>query len=183
MRGWLTLFTRERRIKRYATGIFIATAEPELTGKVLTRLSEDFPHISFTLLGPRSYNELFTARGTPMWLEDIKAAPLRSLRKLRQQKFDLAIAVFNGRPTFRKPKLATFLLNPSRFVFYNENADALVLERGQRRAAAAHLMKHSHFLHFGPLLFVPFGFLYLVGRTLRLKVRGQLQLSSTSHSN
>src|ERR1041385_3594344 len=102
MRGWLTLLTRERKLHTYRTGVFLATAEPDLVKTVLQRLGEEFPDTSFTLLGPRSYSELFAGKGTPVWLEDVKAAPVARIAHLRNQKFDLALLILSGRPTFRK---------------------------------------------------------------------------------
>jgi hypothetical protein len=175
MRGWLTLLTRERKLHTYRTGVFLATAEPELVKTVLHRLGEEFPDVSFTLLGPRSYSELFAGKGTPVWLEDLKAAPLPSIAQLRNHKFDLAILILAGRPTFRKLKLAALFLNPRRFVMYNNKADSFVFDRLHGRAALSYLVRRSRYLHCGPILFVPFGFVYLACRTLLLRFQGRLQ--------
>jgi hypothetical protein len=175
MRGWLTLLTKEKQLKKYRTGLFVATAEPELIGKVLTQVLEDFPAVSFTFAAPRDYSQLFEGRGETVWLEDIKTKPFRSIAHLRSKAFDLAVAVFAGRPTFRKPKLATFLVNPKRFIFYNEHADRIVLDRTHGRVAAAHFIEHSRYLNPGQILFIPFGFLYLAVRILCLRAQGRLQ--------
>jgi|SRR5581483_3697616 hypothetical protein len=175
MRGWLTLFTTERKLDRYRTGIFLATAEAELVEKVLLSLDERFPNVRFVVVGPRAYSGIFADRGTPLWLEDFKNEPLKWLRKLRRENFDLAVAVFAGRPTFRKPKLATLLLRPRRFVIYTENVDSFELDRAHWKTAFAQLFCRSRLLHPGPLLFVPFGLLYLLGRTLKFRIEGRVR--------
>jgi len=177
MRGSLGVFTRERRLRRYRTGIFLATAEPELIRKVLERLKAELPHIEFTPVGPRAYDKIFAGLGKPLWLEDLKVKPWGVVKCLRRERFDIAAVVLAGRPTFLKPKLLTFLLNPARFLIFNENADSFVLDRAHWSTAWRQLIRRCRFLHPGPLLFVPFGFSYLLVRTLRLVLSGRVRFS------
>lgn len=176
MRGGMSVFTRERRLKRYRTGVFLATAEPELIQKVLVRVREELPNVEFTPVGPRAYDGIFTGLGKPLWLDDLKLKPWHALRHLRCQRFDIAAVVLAGRPTFFKPKLLTFLLNPLRFVIFNENADSFVLDRAHWGTAWKQLVRRCRFFHLGPLLFVPFGFSYLLIRTIRLALSGKVSL-------
>lgn len=177
MRGSLSVLTRERDLQRYRIGIFIASAEPELIEKVLTTLKEEFPQVSFTPVGPRTYHEILAGFCKPLWLEDLKLRPWHTLKYLRRQRFDIAAVVLAGRPTFFKPKLLTFLINPARFIIFNENADSFVLDRAHWSTAWRQLSRRCRVFHPGPLLFVPFGFSYLLVRMLRLALSGRLTLA------
>lgn len=181
MRGSLSVLTRERDLQRYRTGIFVATAEPELIESVLATLKEEFPKVKFTPVGPRAYDEIFRGLDKPLWLEDLKVNPWQALRHLRRQGFEIAAVVLAGRPTFSKLKLLTFLLNPARFVVFNENADSFALDRAHWSTAARQCILRCRFLHPGPLLFVPFGLAYLLWRLLRLNLSGRVMLSATTN--
>jgi len=180
MRGWLSLFTRERNLQRYRTGIFMATAEPELIRKALGTLRQQFLEVDFTLVGPRAYDEVFRGAGKPLWLEDLKLNPLRALSRLRKQRFEIAAVVLAGRPTFFKPKLMTFFLNPARFVVFNETADGFALDLAHWKLAGSQFFRRSRFVRPGAIFFFPFGLLYLLLRMLRLRFSGRVQLSAPS---
>jgi hypothetical protein len=179
MRGWMSVFARERNLQRYRKGVFVATAEPELIRKVLPVLKEEFPNLEFTFVGPRAYQEVFQSSGKSLWLEDLKLSPLQALTDLRKQHFDVAAVVLAGRPTFFKPKLMAFLLNPARFVVFNENADSFAFDRSHWKAAWSQVFRRSRFSHPGPVLFIPFGFLYLLFRVLHLSFSGRLHRSQS----
>jgi hypothetical protein len=180
MRGVLSVFTRERSFNRFRTGVFLATAEPELIQKVLVRLKEEWPNVDFTLLGPRAYDDIFSGFGSPLWLEDVKLEPWHALKRLRRERFDIAAVVLAGRPTFLKPKLLTFLLNPLRFIIFNENADGFLFDRTHWSTAGRQMVRRCRFLHAGPVLFVPFGFSYLLLRTVGLALSRQVRLSEAA---
>src|SRR5689334_8991211 len=84
-RGWLSLFTRETELKRYRTGVLIASADSSVIKRVLSDLNRNFAGVALTYIAPFSYAELFEGRGEPMWIEDLKVSPSRSLASLRRR--------------------------------------------------------------------------------------------------
>ncbi len=171
MRGCFSLLTREADVNRYRTGIFVASAEPDVISKVLVELERKFPQLTFTYLAPFMYRDLLMGRGEAVWIDDVKAHPARSLRELRERKFDVAFLVLAGRPTFRKAKLAGFLLNPRRLVICTEDGSSFLADRAHWKAMLRHIRARWKRYPAGAVLFVPFGFLYLAGRTLWLRRR------------
>src|SRR5690242_2394978 len=99
MRGWLSLFTNLGDVRMYRTGVFVASAEPDVMAKVLPELCRRFPRVSFTFLTSRAYTEqspwmreALNNRET-LWIEALKSHPIRSLVTLRRQQFDLCIVL------------------------------------------------------------------------------------------
>ena len=179
MRGLLTLLTKETRWDRYRTGILVASAEPDAIAAVLPVVREEFPAITFTFLTPRSYAYLLSPVADVTWLEEIKAAPLRSLLGLRRRKFDVVLLVLTGTPTFRRMKLATLLLSPRRFIISNENAEFLIVDRARWNGLWRFAVQRTRKCYVDSLLLFPFGLLYLLGRTLWLVSRARRRRSHT----
>jgi hypothetical protein len=168
MRGWLSLFTKETELKRYRTGVLIASAESSVIKRVLSDLDRNFAQVALTYIAPFSYAEVFEDRGEPMWIEDLKANPSRSLVNLRGRHFDLAFLVLPGQPTFRKVKLGGLLLRPKRFIVYTEEADWFTVDRAHWKAVIRHAFQRIKRYYPRSLLFFPFGIIYLVVRTFWL---------------
>lgn len=179
MRGLLSFFTEESNWERYRTGLFVATAQPQLAERVLKDMQNRWPQVSFALVVPRSYTPIVSSGAEIIYLEDIKARPLSWTLKLRERKFDIGVVIFGGLPIFRKPKLWFFSLKVRRSVIYNENGDSFLLDRThwgtfwqhcawrlQTRSLVQRAVKQP--------FFVPFGLLYLIGRTSWLVVRARL---------
>src|SRR5690349_7034267 len=120
MRGWLSLFTSERDAGQYRRGIVVGSAEPELVRTILANVEREFPRVAFTFLGARAYEAVVGERFRTIWLEDAKLKPIGWLLGTRREQFDLAIMIWPDQPTFRKAKLAGLLLNPRRWVIYDE---------------------------------------------------------------
>jgi hypothetical protein len=169
MRGWLSLFTTETESGPYRTGVLIASAESSVIKKVLGDLNRNFAGVTLTYIAPFSYAELFQGHGEPVWIEDLKASPLRSLASLRRRDYDLVFLVLPGQPTFRKVKLGGLLLRPKRFIVYTEEADWFTVDRAHWKAVIRHLGRRSKKYYPRSLLFFPFGITYLVARTLWLR--------------
>jgi hypothetical protein len=179
MRGWSSLFGKDRGTERYATGVFVATAEPSLTSTIVGHLPERFPNVTFTCLAPRSYGETVSFQGETLWFEDIKTNPLRWLISLRRRRFDICVAILDGGPSFRKWKIAAFFLNARRIWIYDENDDCLAVDRAQvwklcRRSA----MRRRPWPSFA-LLFFPIGFSYLLARTMWMISAARLHRTSS----
>lgn len=173
MRGALSLFTSESIPGEYRAGLFIASAELDVVSKAYPALLKRWPAVRFTILAPRGYAGEFSSGMDILWLEDLKAKPFRSLLALRRTQFDLCVVLFAGRPSFRKVKLSSFLLNARRIVFYNENGGSIVLDRRHWGQLLAHLCRRS--ARFRPsAFFFPIGFLYLLMRTVWLTMRAKL---------
>jgi len=172
MRGLLTLLTKETSLRQYRSGIFVASAAPDLVKKILPAVQTDLPDITLAHLAPMAYAGLFSG-GETIWLEDVKSAPLSFLRELRRRGFDLVILVLPGNPTFRKLKLASFILKPRRFIIYNENADVLIVDRARWKDLRQLVLRRTRMYYPGSLVFFPFGLLYLLGRTLWLMSRAR----------
>jgi hypothetical protein len=170
MRGWLSLFTRESGCQRYRTGIVVASAEPDIIRNVLQRVQLEFPGVSFSFLGPRAYERLTENKLRAVWLEDAKVSPLRWLLGTRRQRFDMAVMVWAGQPTFRKAKLAGLLLNPRRWVIYDENADEILVDRAHWRRLVRLIASRWNRHRPGPMLH-PLGWIYLFVTTARLARR------------
>lgn len=172
MRGWLSLFTRERDPRVHRTGLFVASAELDLISKARPAMAKRWPDVKFTVVAPHGYAQEFAGQPEVLWLEELKSRPVRSLAALRRRHFDLCVVLFAGRPTFRKLKIAALLLNTRRTVFYNENGDSIILDRRHWKQILAHVgyrMGRSH----SSVLFCPIGFLYLLLRTLWLTSRAR----------
>ena len=179
MRGWSSLLGKDRGTERYATGVFVATAEPTLASTIVGHLPERFPHVTFTCLAPRSYGETVSFPGETLWFEDIKTNPLRWLISLRRRRFDICVAILDGGPSFRKWKIAAFFLNARRTWIYDENDDCLAVDRAQvwklcRRSA----MRRRPWPSFA-LLFFPIGFSYLLARTMWMISAARLHRTSS----
>jgi hypothetical protein len=173
MRGSFSLFTSETIPAKYRSGLFIVSAELDVVCKVYPALLKRWPEVRFTTLAPRGYANEFSCEKEILWLEDLKVRPLRSLLALRRRRFDLCVVLFAGRPTFRKLKLSSFLLNAGRIVFYNENGGSIVIDRQHWGQLLAHLAHRTARLH-PSAFFFPCGFLYLLMRTLWLIMRAKL---------
>jgi hypothetical protein len=178
MRGWFSLLTKRNDLGTYRTGLFIGSAEPDVIAKILPLIREHFPNVSFTYLMSRAYAENFSWIGqTPkgadvLWIESLKASPMRSLIYLRKRRFDVCIVMWQGRPTFLMTKAAAFWLNTQKLVIYNENGNAVPIDRTHWRYVLAHArLRLRKFPSVS--LFYPFGFSYLLGRTLCLYIRSQ----------
>lgn len=160
MRGWLSLFTSERDAGQYRTGIVVGSAEPELVRTVLSKLECEFPHVVFSFLGPRAYQDIVGEKFRAMWLEDAKLSPVSWLMRTRREYPDVGVILWPGQPTFRKAKFAGLLLNPRRWVIYDENADQFIADRTNwrrlLRLIASRYKRHRP----GPLLH-PLGWVYL----------------------
>jgi hypothetical protein len=168
MRGWLSVFTRENDLKRYRTGVLIASAEPILIKRVLKDLDLNFAKVALTYVAPFSYAELFRGRREPIWIEDLKVNPRRSLANLRDRNFDLLFLVLPGRPTFRKVKFGSLFLRPKRLIVYTEEADWFPADRTHWKALIRHAGQRLKKYYPRSLLFFPFGITYLVARTFWL---------------
>jgi SAM-dependent methyltransferase len=129
MRGFFSFFSKESDLRRYRTGVFVATAENDVIAKILPALPKRFPQVSFTFLAPQAYAELFSSVGETVWIEEIKSKPVRWLASLRSRKFDLCVVLFTGRRTYRKAKFAALLLNARRTIAYDETGDSFELDR------------------------------------------------------
>jgi hypothetical protein len=179
MRGLLNLFTKEQELRGHRTGIFVASAEPDVVAKALPIMQERFPEVLFTFLVSRAYAELFPSMAgvwgsaEVLWIDQIKVNPIRRLIALRRRRFDLCVMLWSGRPTFRITKVAAFLLKARRVIVYDENGDSVVLDRANWKymvSRATSLVRQWR----PPRPFYPFGFLYLLGRTLWLTARGRV---------
>lgn len=169
MRGWLSVLTRERDLKRYQSGVFVTTSTPDVTRFVIRELARYFPAVSFTIIAPESYGDLLPAGEEKIWLEQVKARPVRLLAWLRRRRFDLCVFVADGQPIFRKAKLSAFVLNAHRTVIFNGQGDYVLLDRRRLGTLASHFVLR---FRLRPLL-VPLGIVYLVVRTLCLRTRAQ----------
>lgn len=135
---------------------------------MLSDLNRNFAGVALTYIAPFSYAELFEGRGEPMWIEDLKVSPSRSLASLRRRDFDLVFLVLPGQPTFRKVKMGGLLLRPKRFIVYTEEADWFTVDRAHWKAVIRHAGRRVKKYYPGSLLFFPFGIAYLVARTFWL---------------
>jgi len=180
MRGLLSLLTNETDLKRYRSGIFLASAAPELVKRVLSLIQEEMPDVTFAYLAPMAYAHLFAHDAETVWLEEVKAEPVRALLGLRRRKFDVVMLLLTGTPTFRKLKLASLVLKPNRFIIFNENADLLIVDRRRWNDLRRLAVRRTKMYYPGSLLFYPFGLLYLLGRTLWLVARARRRRPLTS---
>jgi hypothetical protein len=160
--------TKERGTA-YRSGLFLASAEKDVIAKVCSGIPKQWPGVRFTVVAPQDFADQFTSEEV-LWLEQVKASPLRSIQALRRRKFDLCIVLFAGRPTFRKLKMAAVLLNARRIVVYNENGDSVPVDRAHWGALCALLLHRAKRLR-PYTFFVPFGLIYLLVRTFWLTVR------------
>jgi hypothetical protein len=170
MRGWLSLFTRERDSSGYRTGIVVASAEPATVQTILAKVQREYPNVAFSFLGPRAYDDIVGERHTAIWLEDAKLNPSSWLLRTRGQEFDLAILIWPGQPTFRKAKLAGLLLNPRRWVIYDENSDKFIVDRANYRRLLRLIASRYRRGRPGPFLH-PLGWVYLLVTTAGLARR------------
>jgi len=184
LRGLLSLLTRESDVKRYRTGIFLVSAEPDVIAKVLPALQEHFPQVSFTCLVSRAYVELFSWLGEVfgkeevVWIEQVKANPVRWLAALRKREFDVCVVLWSGRPTFRMSKVAAFYVKVRRIIVYDENGDSVVLDRSNWKYVLARASARLRKWRPANVLF-PLGFIYLVGRTFSLSARASVRTSES----
>jgi hypothetical protein len=176
LRGLLNLLVRGRDSSDYRTGVFVASAEPDVIAKVLPEIRERFPDVSFSFLASQAYAEMFPwmkdifgGQGV-LWIEEVKANPVRGLVALRKRKFDLCIMLWSGRQTFRVSKIAAFCLNARKMIVYDENGDSFVLDRTNWKYMLARAT--SRLRKWRPASLYPFGLAYLLGRTLWLSARG-----------
>ena len=175
MRGILSVFSKERGLAQYRTGVFLATAEEDVIAKVLPALSTQFPNVAFTFLVPDCRAELFSSAGKTLWMDEIKADPLRWLASLRKRRFEVCVVLSAGRPTYRKTKLAAFLLNARRMVIYTEGGDQLIVDRANWRSLLKYGLRRLQQSCGRMTLLFPIGFAYLLGRTLWLSTRAGLR--------
>lgn len=170
MRGLITLFTREKNLTRYRTGVFVASTERDILEILLPQLADRFPGVVFTMLAPEAYANIVQPYGKLWGQEGLSSRPLAALAALRRSQFDVCVVTLGGRPTFRKTKLAALFFNVHRMFMYDEHGDVIPLDCGHWHALVAHLFSRCTRLHFGALFF-PFGFTYLLIRTAWLSVR------------
>lgn len=178
MRGLVNLFTKAGDLGGYRTGVFIASAEPDVLARALPALKKRLPQISFSFLLSRAYAEQFPWIGEAfvgqevLWIEQLKTNPSRWFMRLRKRQFDLCVVLWSGRPTFRMTKVAAFLLKTRRMIVYDEKGHSFVLDRKRWKYILARARPR---LWKGPpeILFVPFGFVFLLVRTLWLVARGR----------
>lgn len=173
MRGWLTVTTRENSLSTYRTGILVASAEPELVKIVHDHIRSRFPVLDLAFLAPSSYGEFLVGLGQRFWIDEMKRHPARSLSELRKHEFDLAFVLLDGRPTFRKAKIAAFLLNSRRVIIYTGDGNSIVVDRAHWKALLQFWHNRGKAFRLGSVLFIPFGFLYLLARTVWLCRRRQ----------
>lgn len=172
MRGCLSPFTIERNPGAYRSGLFLASAELDVIGKVRPIMAKHWPHVNFTVVAPQGYAHEFGSEANVLWLERVKSAPLKSLRDLRRRKVDLCVVLWAGRPTFRKLKAAALFLNARRVVIYNENGDSVIMDAAHWMSLCTHILRRAKG-HQPFTLFLPFGFSYLVVRTFWLSLRAK----------
>jgi hypothetical protein len=177
MRGWLSILTKEKNLQRYRAGVLIASAEADVIAKAAPIALQRFPNTRFTLIAPQAHSSLLPPGQEILWLEDLKARPLRSISALRRRQFDLCVVLWANRPTYRKTKFASLFLNAQRTLFYNENADSILLARGNWETLLKHVFRHW-IAGGNRLLFLPLGFPYLCGRVLWLEIHAAWSLST-----
>lgn len=165
MRGWFSLLSQDRGTEHYSTGVFVATAEPSLVSTIVRHLPERFPHVTFTCLAPQSYSETISFPGETLWFEDIKKTPLHWLIELRSRRFDICVAILAGCPSFRKWKIAAFLLSVRRILIYDENYHCFAADRARLWKFCRDFLVRRQWPSTA-LLFVPIGFSYLLARTV-----------------
>ena len=170
MRGWVSLFTKEKDLAQYRTGIFVASAEADVVARILPELPARFPGTTFTFLVPLRHAGLFHFPGEVLWLDHMKAGRVRALRGLRQKRFELCVVLSTTRPTYQKTRLAGLFLNARRTVLYNEEADLLLLDRVHWKLIVKHALRPFTRVR-NRLLFFPFGFAYLLAHTWWLNRR------------
>ena len=176
MRGFFSLLTQERDASDYQTGIFVASSDPDITTLGLTALEERLKYVSLSFVAPTSYRNLIPPRSEFLALETLKTRGFRAIRDLRARQLDFCVVLLTGQPTFRKAKIAALLLKTRRLYIFNEECELVALDRSHLGYVFWHLS-----LRFGrkvkKLLF-PFGFLYLLWHTARLRL-GRLQRPGT----
>lgn len=178
VRGWLSLFTKEGAPSAYGTGIFLASSEMDVITKVRPRIAKKWPCVRFTIVAPQAYEDEFRSESEVLWLEQLKSTPLRSLRTMRNRKFDLCVAVAAGRPTFRKLKMSSLFLNAKRVFIYNENGDSIAVDRAHWKPLFHHLLGRARGQR-SFTLFWPFGLSYLLVRTGWLRLRAKFRTQKT----
>lgn len=170
LRGLFTLFTRETFRQQYRTAVFVTTVEPDVLEIVLPEMAHRFPSLSFTMVAPEPYAEVVQRYGKFWRKDDFRTQPLAALRALREQHFDVCVFVLSGRPTFFKTKLIALFLNTQRIFVFDENGNIIPLDRDHWGALLGHFLARIQRLR-GGVLFFPFGFAYLLGRTAWLSTR------------
>ena len=173
MRGFLSLLTKEGNPREYRTGLFVASAEPDVISKAKPEITKRWPAVKFTYLASEGYADEFQDEKDVLWLERVKLTPLRSLAELRRRRFDLCIVLWAGRPTFRRLKLTPWLVNAGRIVLYNEHGGSVVVDRVHWKQLLAHMSRRLRRSH-RYTLFFPFGLGYLLARTFWLSARARL---------
>jgi ubiquinone/menaquinone biosynthesis C-methylase UbiE len=146
MRGWLSLLTTESDLGRYRTGVFVASAEPEIIAKSLPSLLARFPQVAFTFLVPGAYAGPFTWPGEVVWIEELKTNPRQWAINLRKRNFDLCIVLFAKRPTFLRTKLAALFLNARRTIAVDEEGNSLLFDREHWRPVITSVLAAARFL-------------------------------------
>ncbi len=181
MRGWLSLLTCEGSPESYRTGLFIASAEPDVIVKAWPAAVARWWPVRFTILACQGYAQQFENKTEILWQEQLKRRPARSLLTLRKRKFDVCVVLLAGRPTFRKLKFAALLMNARRTVFYNENGDSIILDRRHWRQLVQHVAYRTG-RSCPSSLFFPAGFVYLLVRTMWLVSRARFMVRK-AHGN
>lgn len=182
IRGLATIFTRERYLARYRSGILITTSTPEVVKAVAEHVRARFPQLALTLLMPQSFCS-GSSDAEIVTFEEVKQSPLRGVMRLRRRRFDVAIVIFSRDRCFRRSRLAAFALNARRVIIYNESCDSFVLDRQHWKAFSDHLVGTWR----APSLFIPFGLMYLLVRTCWLlgkaRFTGAHRLNPTPQNN
>jgi SAM-dependent methyltransferase len=139
MRGLLSFLNAIRRDTITRTVVFIATSLPEVARKVFLRAWRDFPSADFTVIAPSRYRSLFPDQISFFSNEEIKSKCWGLTRQLRKMRTDSAVAILDGRPIFRLPKLWAFLTNYRSLWVYDENGDRILFHFSSTRRLLKHL--------------------------------------------
>lgn len=173
-RGLISLFTRERDLRRYHTGIFVTTATPEVVSNVAKQLHNRFPELALTFLTPEAFCSRLPTSGEIVTFETIKRSLLRGILGLRRRRFDLCIAIFSHDPYFRRSRFAALFFNARRVLVYNENCDSFELDRRHWKAFYEHVFGARKAWRSPSYLFIPFGLTYLLAHTAWLMTKARL---------
>ena len=171
LRGFFSLLTRERDSTDYNTGIFLASSDPDITTLAVAKVREHLPHLSFTFVAPRAYGKMFPQESELITFDAVKGHGYQSVAQLRARRFDVSVVLLPGRPSFAKAKLAAFVLNTRRIFVFNEYNELIPLDASHR--AYLPLLLVLRFWRRTKKILFPFGFAYLVYRTLKLKLRAR----------
>ncbi len=133
MRGLFGLLVKEPPIQEHGTCLLVATADPTLAKDVFQKIRCRFPHLQLTVVAPHSFRPLFPEQTVFLTNREVKTRLRLWTIYLRRKRFDIAVFILNGSPTFRLPKLWTFVLNARSVIAYNENLDSFSFHRNHWR--------------------------------------------------